>query len=203
MKEEREKEEAEEEKKEEEEVETPPKKQIVTDTVSKRTNLFQESDSDDDSDSVDELPKPKPRAQRVQRKSISAEAFGQWNRKEDFVPPVVPKTDEQKERIRAKLTSFMFKDLEPKELDVVVDAMSEFKASPGDKVIVEGTEGDCLYVVEQGELDCTKLFPGATEITKFLTYMPGMAFGELALLYNALRAASITANTDCILWKLD
>lgn len=35
------------------------------------------------------------------------------------------------------------------------------------------------------------------------TYQPGEAFGELALLYNAPRAATITANEPCCLWKLD
>lgn len=33
--------------------------------------------------------------------------------------------------------------------------------------------------------------------------MPGEAFGELALLYNAPRAATIKAKTDCDLWVLD
>jgi len=34
-------------------------------------------------------------------------------------------------------------------------------------------------------------------------YQPGEAFGELALLYNAPRAANIMALEDCILWSLD
>ena len=34
-------------------------------------------------------------------------------------------------------------------------------------------------------------------------YHPGEGFGELALLYNAPRAATITAKTDCIVWRLD
>lgn len=33
--------------------------------------------------------------------------------------------------------------------------------------------------------------------------MPGESFGELALLYNAPRAATITAKTDCELWSLE
>jgi cAMP-dependent protein kinase regulator len=34
-------------------------------------------------------------------------------------------------------------------------------------------------------------------------YQPGEGFGELALLYNAPRAATIAAETESILWKLD
>ena len=41
------------------------------------------------------------------------------------------------------------------------------------------------------------------EPTYLKTYQPGDAFGELALLYNAPRAATIVTKTACTLWQLD
>lgn len=81
--------------------------------------------------------------------------------------------------------------------------MQEFKLSAGTSAIKEGDDGDFLYVVESGILKCTKVFPGNTEPTFLKDYVPGEAFGELALLYNAPRAATITANEESILWGLD
>ncbi len=47
-----------------------------------------------------------------------------------------------------------------------------------------------------------KKTPGASE-TYLKTYNPGEAFGELALLYNAPRAATVRAKNECVLWALD
>jgi cAMP-dependent protein kinase regulator len=59
-----------------------------------------------------------------------------------------------------------------------------------------------LYVIDKGELDCFKdNSEGEKKLLK--TYKPGEAFGELALLYNAPRAATIIANEDCTLFALD
>ena len=60
-----------------------------------------------------------------------------------------------------------------------------------------------MYVLESGALDCTKIFKGNTEPTHLKVYAPGEGFGELALLYNAPRAATITAKEDSVAWRLD
>ena len=117
---------------------------------------------------------------------------------------MIAKSDEAKGQIYEKLNmAFMFSALDDKEKEIVVDAMEEIKVDVNDVVIQEGDQGDCLYVVGSGQLSCTKIFKGNTDPTFLKSYTPGEAFGELALLYNAPRAATITAIDSCILWKLD
>lgn len=97
----------------------------------------------------------------------------------------------------------MFSALDESELRIVIDAIEEVKGGEGEAIITEGEQGDCMYVLESGELDCTKLFSGNTEPTHLKTYQPGEGFGELALLYNTPRAATITSKTEFVAWKLD
>ena len=97
-----------------------------------------------------------------------------------------------KRRIQVRLQhSFMFQALDEKEMQIVVDAMEEKRYKQGDIVIEQGDDGSELFVVESGSLSCKKLFKGKTEPTFLKKYEPGEAFGELALLYNAPRAATI------------
>eukprot|EP00929_Paragymnodinium_shiwhaense_P066911 TRINITY_DN33623_c0_g1_i2.p1 TRINITY_DN33623_c0_g1~~TRINITY_DN33623_c0_g1_i2.p1 ORF type:complete len:422 (-),score=110.38 TRINITY_DN33623_c0_g1_i2:192-1457(-) len=142
------------------------------------TKAEDESDEDDedDDDEVDEVPMAYSRGPR---QSVSAEAYGQWNVKAEFVPPVYEKSEVQKGRIESCLEpSFLFSSLEP-----------------------EGDEGDCMYLLEEGEVDCFKKVDGCDVLVK--TCRAGDVFGELALLYNCPRAASVVAKMDCLLWELD
>lgn len=138
------------------------------------------------------------------RTSVSAEAYGDYNKKGKFQPPVNAKTPEQKERILSKLNvSFLFTSLDPKEKEVIMLAMKIVEVKKGDRFINQGDQGDDLYVVDSGKLDCFKKFPNESSEKFLLTYGPGDAFGELALLYNAPRAASIVAKENSILFSLD
>ena len=97
----------------------------------------------------------------------------------------------------------MFSTVDEKDLSIVIDAMDERKIGPGNVVIKQGAKGDELFVVESGTLECHKKFD-EEEKEKFLkNYEPGEVFGELALLYNAPRAATIKAKTESVLYALD
>eukprot|EP00347_Sterkiella_histriomuscorum_P002262 403368839 len=163
-----------------------------------------ETTEDDEEDYVDDLPLPLINKNKGPRSSVSAEAFGDWNKKEAFEAKVVPKSQETKDKIMTRLgQAFMFSALDEKEKQIVVNAMEERKAVEGEHIITQGEEGDNLYVVESGTLSCFKLFPGNSVETFLKKYMPGESFGELALLYNCPRAATIKADGDAILWSLD
>jgi cAMP-dependent protein kinase regulator len=99
--------------------------------------------------------------------------------------------------------SFLFNSLEEKELATVIDAFEEKRSKAGETIINQGDHGDVLYLVDTGDLDCYKVFKKGEEKKHLKVYHPGEAFGELALLYNAPRAATIIAKTDCLLWALD
>lgn len=143
-------------------------------------------------------------AKQHSRISVSAEVYGEFNKKAEFKPPVYPKSQEQMNAILNKLNaSILFSGLIQKEREVIALAMRVVEFEEGTKVIEQGADGHELFVVMSGKLDCFKKF-SPDEADKFLvTYGPGGAFGELALMYNAPRAATIIAKEDCVLASLD
>lgn len=72
---------------------------------------------------------------------------------------MIPKTESLKSKIRARLLqSFMFNHLDEQSLEVVINAMDQKFYQPGDSVITQGESGHELYVVENGNLSCWKIF---------------------------------------------
>ena len=143
-------------------------------------------------------------AEKGQRAGISAEAFGRFNKKRTFKPRVIKKTDSQKLKIKERcLTSFLFNNFDDQEISTIVDSLEEKHYKKDDYIIKQGDNGDYVYIIEKGELICEKVFNKGDPPTYLKTYKEGELFGELALLSNAPRAATIYAKTDCVLWALD
>ena len=201
---ENENEEEEEENEENEEKEEKEEKENSEEENNSNKSQTSSEEEEDEIMNEEELRKKKERKGKNKRAGVSAEAYGEFNKKEDFIPRVIEKTEEQKEKIKKRIiSSFLFSNLDEKELEIVINAMDEKEYKPNENVITQGESGDCLYVVEEGNLDCTKHFTEDGEEKYLKTYIPGESFGELALLYNAPRAATIKAKTNCILWVLD
>jgi len=164
----------------------------------------EEEESDDDNDVVDEMPAPPMK--KGPRSSVSAEAYGKWNQKRDFTPVEVPKSDEAKDRIRSVLgKSFLFQALDAKDLEIIVGSMEEVKTTAsGERVIQQGDDGDSLFLIEDGIFECKIKKGGEEEEIVVKVCESGDNFGELALLYNCPRAASVDSKSDSgTLWKLD
>lgn len=83
----------------------------------------------------------------------------------------------------------------------VLDAMFETVVNPGDFVIRQGDDGDNFYVIDSGRYDVSVNVNG--EEKKVHTFEDKGSFGELALLYNMPRSASVMAVTKGSLWAMD
>ncbi|GAB5591536.1 hypothetical protein Unana1_06436 [Umbelopsis nana] len=174
-----------------------------------------QSEIDDDDDNLDHeeehdkfstasIPSmPPPSAyNRGRRTSVSAESIAP-SQNQEYVKTVIPKTAEQKERIQTYIgNNFLFKNLDEEQYNDVVNAMAEKLVSSGTNIIEQGGVGDYFYVVESGTFDCFISKDGEPPI-KVISYEAGGSFGELALMYNAPRAATISATSNAVLWALD
>ncbi|KAI9228781.1 MAG: camp-dependent protein kinase regulatory subunit [Piptocephalis tieghemiana] len=133
---------------------------------------------------------------RGRRSSVSAEVIQPTDGNYDRV--IYPKSLEARIRIASAISgNLLFKNLEPDQKDEVVDAMFERHASPGEEVVTQGAEGDNFYVVEEGLLEVVVDGRVVIEIGE------GGSFGELALMYNTPRAATVRAITNSALWAVD
>ena len=84
----------------------------------------------------------------------------------------------------------IFSDLDGKELGRIASSMKERTFQAGDTVTSEGQSGVGFFVIESGE---AKVTVGGDERRRL---GPGDYFGEVALLNESARTATITAESD-------
>ncbi|KAF4121068.1 hypothetical protein GMORB2_2554 [Geosmithia morbida] len=136
----------------------------------------------------------------------SADTYDNWS------PPKHEKSPEQLARLKKAIEcNFLFNHLDDEQSGQILSALMEKPVPAKDiKVIIQGDAGDFFYVVEKGSFDVYvnptgQVQPGPDGVgAKVGTIEAGGSFGELALMYNAPRAATvISAEPSCTLWALD
>ncbi|KAG1936478.1 cGMP-dependent protein kinase [Pimephales promelas] len=135
--------------------------------------------------------------QRTKRQAISAEPAN-VQQLSHVTLPNVPKSAKSKELIKsAILDNDFMKNLEMSQIQEIVDCMYPVDYEKNSCIIKEGDVGSLVYVMEEGKVEVTK------EGLKLCTMGPGKVFGELAILYNCTRTATVRTVTSVKLWAID
>ncbi|XP_022920764.1 cAMP-dependent protein kinase type II regulatory subunit [Onthophagus taurus] len=140
----------------------------------------------------------------TRRKSVFAEAYDpEEDDEDDGAKSIFPKSDEQRQQLAEAVKNILlFRALDPEQMQEVLDAMFERKVEEGELVIKQGDDGDNFYVIQQGTFHVFVQEPEKQPV-KICTYEDEGSFGELALLYNMPRAATVKAVTEGSLWAMD
>jgi cAMP-dependent protein kinase regulator len=154
-----------------------------------------------------------PESSRKRRAGVSAQAITaqQMN---DWKQPVHEKTEENRTWLRKVISTnsklqVLFGHLDDIQLDNVIVSMFPREVLNGEKVIRQGENGDAFWIVESGMFDIyvnrkmSIVSETASLGDKVAKCESGACFGELALMYNAPRAATVVATSNGKLWGLD
>lgn len=100
-------------------------------------------------------------------------------------------------RLRLLTSTPIFTPLPGGSLEHLAARLVPLRVEAGTVVMREGDAGDRFYIVAEGELDVQQGGARISELT------PGGYFGEIALLRDVARTATVTARTDAVLYALD
>lgn len=108
--------------------------------------------------------------------------------------------------------SFIFSPLGEDELREVLKITREKRFNKDETIMQEGEKGDCMYLVVEGEVGVSKSLTmkfgdnDFRQTEKILTsFKPEdhAIFGEMALIGQDSRSASIVARTDCLFLEIN
>eukprot|EP01065_Artemidia_motanka_P012282 TRINITY_DN1674_c8_g7_i1.p1 TRINITY_DN1674_c8_g7~~TRINITY_DN1674_c8_g7_i1.p1 ORF type:complete len:530 (+),score=211.07 TRINITY_DN1674_c8_g7_i1:100-1590(+) len=134
----------------------------------------------------------------ARRKTVSSSSYDPDAAKQ-FVPPKYPKSDADRKIILDLLKdNLLFSHLDDDAISTCIDAMQQRLFQFLDEPLMEGDEGNSLYIIAQGKCDILKQGEKVAEKPE------KSAFGELELMYDTPCVATVRVATDsCEVWTLD
>lgn len=114
------------------------------------------------------------------------------------IPSFSKSPEEYKFIKEALLENVMFTNLPKATLDRLIDAFEWTTVSKDQVVVKQGElcEGDYVYMIGDGK--CTVIVDGKVVPEPYGTLKPKAIFGELGVLYNQTRSATITGKSDSV-----
>lgn len=101
------------------------------------------------------------------------------------------------ERIRLLQNVTLFQGLAIRDLAVFARKLERIPMAQGSTIIQEGDQGDSLYLLDSGRAGIYK----NNQLVNVLER--GECFGETAILTHSLRTATVKAEEDLVVWRLD
>jgi len=134
---------------------------------------------------------------KAKRANVFSEGIAD-NDRTTFKAKKIGKTAAQEKSIRDALAqSYIFSSLGESETITLIESMEILEVSRGENIITQGQEGDYFYIIEKGTFTVLVNGKNVAQLGE------GKSFGELALLYNSPRQATIRAETAATLYSLD
>lgn len=94
-----------------------------------------------------------------------------------------------------------FQAISDKGLCLLLNALRKTNVSAGERIITQGGPGECLYLIQEGT--CVVFVEKGGHSSQIVRLKGGDVLGEMAVLTGEPRTASVDAETDMVLWKLD
>ncbi len=93
----------------------------------------------------------------------------------------------------------LFRGLKQRQLERLVQRFVSREYAPGEAVVTQGTGGEGIFIIVSGQTEAVREQLDGSKVV-LNTFGPTDFFGELALLDDGLRTASVTATaaTQCL-----
>jgi len=96
----------------------------------------------------------------------------------------------------------VFSDMGDQELAVMRESLERRTYRAGEVVFREGDTSDELYLIAKGSASVRLRLAGSDRETRLISFSPGTAFGEVALLDREARSATVEADEELVCYVL-